>query len=224
MTNYLPCEIITTQDKIDASVIWLHGLGANGHDFVPIVPELALPNDMGIRFVFPHAPSLPVTINGGMTMPAWYDITNMSIEREIDVEQLVASSNAITDLIEREEKLGIPSHRIILAGFSQGGAVAYHTALSYHKPLAGLMALSTYFATRDSIKLHDANQSIAIFIGHGTQDRIVPEVLGKQAADKLASLGCKADYRQYPVEHGVHPVEIRDISAWLQSLLKPVQS
>jgi len=149
--DYLPCEIIETRANPDSAVIWLHGLGADGHDFVPIVPELQLPDSMGVRFVFPHAPSIPITINGGMVMPAWYDIMAMSMEREIDTQQIMASADAVVALIEREIAQGIGSDRIVLAGFSQGGAVCYQAALAYNKPLAGLMAMSTYFATHKTI-------------------------------------------------------------------------
>jgi len=215
--NYLPCEIVETQSDVSAAVIWLHGLGANGHDFVPIVPELQLPSTLGVRFVFPHAPSIPVTINGGMVMPAWYDILSMTMEREIDTEQILISSDAVVALIERELERGIPSDRIVLAGFSQGGAVVYQTALTYDKPLAGLMAMSTYFATHNTIVPHAANSEIPIHIFHGTHDQVVPEVMGKNAFDALSALGHTPIYAAYPMEHSVHPDEIRDISKWLQA-------
>ncbi|NRB39040.1 MAG: dienelactone hydrolase family protein [Pseudomonadales bacterium] len=220
---YLPCEIIETQTgpeaKIDAAVIWLHGLGATGHDFVPIVPELKLPAQMGVRFVFPHAPSIPVTINGGMSMPAWYDILAMDIERKIDDQQIMASSDAIKALIEREISHGIKSERIVLAGFSQGGAVVYQTALSYNKPLAGLMAMSTYFATFKTLVPSAANKNLPIHVFHGTQDQMVPEAMGKKAMEVLELLGHKPSYKNYPMGHEVHPQEIKDISSWLQQVL-----
>ena len=160
--SLLPCLEINPTSTATASVIRLHGLGADGNDFAPIVPEFNLPADLPIRFVFPHAPSIPVTINGGFVMPAWYDILEMNIDRKVDEAQLVASSDEIEKLIEREIERGVPSERIILIGFSQGGAVAYQTALSYKKPLAGLLALSTYFATSDSIELSDSNKNLPI--------------------------------------------------------------
>ncbi len=215
----LQCEVIEIGEVIDSAVIWLHGLGASGHDFVPIVPELRLPESMSTRFIFPHAPSIPVTINGGMVMPAWYDILSMSIEREIDTSQILASAAAITVLIEKEIARGIPSERIILAGFSQGGAVAYQTALSYGKPLGGLMAMSTYFATHDTIVLNEANKKLPIHIFHGSYDPIVQEILGKQAYEVLTRLGFAPKYKSYPMEHSVHPQQIIDISAWLQGAL-----
>ena len=217
--SYLPCEIIETKKDVDAAVIWLHGLGANGHDFVPIVPELQLPESMGIRFVFPHAPSIPITINGGMVMPAWHDILAMSMEREIDTEQIMVSSDAVIALVEREIAQGISSDRIVLAGFSQGGAVCYQAALSYKKPLAGLMAMSTYFATHKTIVPSVANKSLAIHLFHGTNDPMVPEEMGKHALEVLTLLGHEPAYKTYPMEHAVHPQEIQDISAWLQQVL-----
>lgn len=218
--NYLPCEIVETGDTIDAAVIWLHGLGASGHDFVPIIPELKLPSQLGIRFVFPHAPSIPVTINGGMVMPAWYDILAMEIEREIDTEQIMASSQAVIDLLEREIARGIKPERIVLAGFSQGGAVVYQAALSYQQTLAGLMVLSSYFATHKTLVSAAANQHIPIHIFHGSHDPMVPEAMAKHALAALEDLGHKPAYKTYPMAHEVHPQEISDISEWLQQVLK----
>lgn len=215
----LPCVEIEPNLPANASVIWLHGLGANGHDFEPIVPELNLPSELHIRFVFPHAPSIPVTINGGMVMPAWYDILEMSIDRKIDTVQIEKSSNAIKDLIEREIERGMPTERIVIAGFSQGGAVAYETALSYHKPLAGLITLSTYLATHSTLKRHESNQQIKTFIGHGVQDPVVPEILGQQAVNKLKEWGYTPDYKTYPMAHAVCAKEIQDISTALSAML-----
>jgi len=217
--NYLPCEIVETKSTVDAAVIWLHGLGASGHDFVPIVPELRLPSELGIRFIFPHAPSIPVTINNNMVMPAWYDILAMDMEREIDVDQIMASSAAIIDLIEREISNGIASDRIVLAGFSQGGAVCYQAALTYDKPLAGLMAMSTYFATAKNFVASDINKSMPIHLFHGSMDPMVPEVMGQQALEAVRSLGFEADYKSYPMAHEVNPQEIADVSEWLRKIL-----
>lgn len=220
-TPLLPCVEIEPNLLANASVIWLHGLGANGHDFEPIVPELNLPANLHIRFVFPHAPSIPVTINGGMVMPAWYDILDMSIDRKIDVAQIERSSQAIKHLIEREVERGIPTERIVIAGFSQGGAVAYEVALSYDKPLAGLITLSTYLATQGTLKRHEANKNIPTLIGHGIQDPVVPEVLGQQAQAKMKEWGYKLDYKTYPMAHAVCAKEIQDISAMLSKVLTP---
>lgn len=217
--NFLPCEIVETQKNVDATVIWLHGLGANGHDFVPIVPQLQLPTTMAVRFVFPHAPSIPVTINGGMVMPAWYDILSMDGDRETDPKQIQASAQAVIDLVEKEISQGISSDRIVLAGFSQGGAVVYQAALSYDKPLAGLMAMSTYFATHKTLVPSAANQQIPIHIFHGTQDPMVPPAMATHALEALKALGHDPLFKTYPMGHEVHPQEISDISTWLQQVI-----
>jgi phospholipase/carboxylesterase len=215
----LPALEVETGDQPDATVIWLHGLGADGHDFEPIVPELQLPASLAVRFIFPHAPQIPVTINGGFVMPAWYDILEMSIDRKVDTPQLEASAAAIDAFIERERGRGIDSKRIIVAGFSQGGAVAYECALRHPEPLGGLMALSTYFATQKTVQRSVANQSLPILVCHGVMDPVVPEVLGRQALTALTDNGYKADYKTYPMEHSVNAAEIQDISAWLQQRL-----
>ena len=219
--TYLPCLEVEPENTATASIIWLHGLGANGHDFAPIIPDLKLPADLSVRFIFPHAPSLPVTINNGYVMPAWYDITEMSIEREVDVKQLLVSSEAIAALIDREVERGVDSKHIIVAGFSQGGAVAYQCALTYPKPLAGILALSTYFATQSIIQLSTENTQIPILITHGRLDPVVPEVLGRMARDHLLTLGYPVDYKTYPMEHSVCMDEIRDMGEWIASVLAP---
>ncbi len=218
----LDCEILEPGGTADAAVIWLHGLGASGHDFVPVVPHLGLPDNHGVRFVFPHAPEIPVTINGGTVMPAWYDILAMSLEREIDLNQIESSSAAVRELIQRELDAGIPSERIVIAGFSQGGAVAYHTALSYPKPLAGLMALSTYFATAREVSLSEANRALPIAVFHGTRDPMVPETMGHTASQILQSMGFAPKYRSYPMQHEVCMEEIEDIGRSLKDWLKLV--
>ncbi len=216
--SLLPYLEIETQANPTASVIWLHGLGATGHDFEPIVPELKLSD--AVRFVFPHAPNRAVTVNGGMVMPAWYDIISIDIERRIDSQQIMLSADAIGKLIDQEIERGISSDRIFIAGFSQGGAVAYQTALSYPKPLGGLIALSTYFATSDSIELSQANQSLPVFIGHGTMDNVVLETLGLQAKQTLEAMNYQPEYYTYPIAHSVCMEEIKEISEWLQKQLK----
>ena len=217
--EYLPCIELETARPADATVIWLHGLGADGHDFEPIVPELRLPDSAAIRFIFPHAPSIPVTINAGYVMPAWYDIKAMDLDRHVDEAQLQASAGAIRNFIDREIERGIDSRRIIIAGFSQGGAVAYETALSYPRPLGGLLALSTYFATEKSVQLAEANQGLPIRIYHGSFDPIVPEILGRRSLERLQSLGYDVQYRTYPMEHAVCPQEIGDIASALRECL-----
>lgn len=217
--DYLPCIEIEPSGPANAAVIWLHGLGADGHDFEPIVPELRLPGNAAIRFIFPHAPAIPVTINAGYVMPAWYDIKAMDLDRSVDEPQLRASAKAIRDFVDREIERGIDSRRVIVAGFSQGGAVAYEMALSYPKPLGGLLCLSTYFATADSIELADANRSLPIRIYHGTADPIVPELLGRRSNERLQALGYDTQYRTYPMEHSVCLEEIADIAAFLRQRL-----
>ena len=215
----LPAIEFETRENPDCSVIWLHGLGADGNDFAPIVPELRLPQDMGIRFIFPHAPQIPVTVNGGFVMPAWYDIIEMQIDRMVDTDGLLASADAIAELMKREYERGISSTSLVLAGFSQGGAVAYQAALSHDKPLAGLLAMSTYFATADLTEYHPANRTIEIEIQHGLHDPVVPELLGRRAKGLLEDKGYAPGYRTYPMEHGVCPDQITDISGWLQKAL-----
>jgi len=219
--NYLPCVEVQPKLSANAAVIWLHGLGADGHDFEGIVPQLYLPEALAIRFIFPHAPSIPVTINGGLKMPAWYDILEMSFERQIDLTALNSSAKQIQALIDREIERGIPADRIVIAGFSQGGAVAYQTALTYPKPLAGLLAMSTYFATKESIQLSDANKRLDIKIMHGSQDPVVNPRLGEQALRSLTEMGFQPSYKSYIMEHCVCGAQITDISAWLVKLLAP---
>jgi len=217
--NLLPCVEIETNPSVTASIIWLHGLGANGHDFEPIVPELGLPKQAGVRFVFPHAPSIPVTINGGMIMPAWYDILDTSIDRKIDHAQIIVSANRVQALVDREIERGVDSRRIVLAGFSQGGAVAYHVALTSAKPLAGLMALSTYLATHEAITAASDNLNMPVLVCHGLYDTVVPEFLGKHAITTLTGMGYAPEYRTYPMQHSVCAEEVGDISAWLHKIL-----
>jgi len=207
---------IETNPNPTASVIWLHGLGASGHDFEPVVPELGLPADAAVRFIFPHAPNLPVTINGGMRMPAWYDIKAMDIDRIVDTEQLKASSDAVGRLIDQEIERGVKSENIIIAGFSQGGAVAYELGLSYPKRLAGILALSTYFATAKTVEVSDANRGIPINIYHGTRDPMVPESLGRLSVETLKEMGFEPAYRTFPMEHSVCLEEVQDIGGFIR--------
>lgn len=217
--SFLPAIEQETRSNPDASVIWLHGLGADGHDFAPIVPELNLPKELGIRFVFPHAPAIPVTVNGGYVMPAWFDILEMDIDRKVDSAQLLVSAEAVNRLVDRELERGVASRRIVLAGFSQGGAVAYQVSLSHSLPLGGLIAMSTYFATSDTIALSDANRTLPIEIQHGSYDPVVPPELGIRAAEFLKDRGYSVAFRTYPMDHSVCPQQIGDISAALQRFL-----
>jgi phospholipase/carboxylesterase len=217
--SLLPCIEVEPQQKATASVIWLHGLGADGNDFVPIIPELKLPESLQVRFVFPNAPSIPITINAGHIMPAWYDIIEIDIERKVDNSQLLASAEQIKLLIDREIDRGIPSSKIVLAGFSQGGAVSYQTALTYMQPLAGLLCLSTYFATHAIITPNIANKQLPIQIMHGSRDPMVPIAQGEKAHQLLTTMGYKTEYKTYPMEHSVCPDEITDIAHWLVKIL-----
>lgn len=216
----LDCIEIDTNSNPDAAVILLHGLGASGDDFVPIVQALQLPPGAGIRFIFPHAPEIPVTINGGMIMPAWYDILEMGLDRKVDHSQIQESAEAVSDIIEREMSRGISSNRIIIAGFSQGGAVGYEVALSSPHTLGGLIAMSTYFATADNITINLANAKLPIQIFHGTADPVVPEALGQKAKEQLESMGYAPGYTTYPIDHTVCLEEIEETARLLQEWLK----
>jgi phospholipase/carboxylesterase len=205
----------------DASVIWLHGLGADGHDFEPIVPQLGLAQGHGVRFIFPHAPIRPISINGGMEMRGWYDIADMGLERKTDEHGIRESSEAVALLIDKEIGAGISSRRIILAGFSQGGAIALHLGLRFPQRLAGILALSTYLPLPDSLQSEaaEAQQELPIFVGHGTQDPMVPEKLGSRTAQSLSIAGYTVEYKTYVMEHSVSADEIRDVSRWMQAQL-----
>lgn len=218
MTNLLETIELQTHDNCDWSVIWMHGLGADGSDFVPVVPELGLDPSVRIRFVFPNAPAIPVTCNGGYVMPAWYDIMSLDKDsRTVDVAGIVLSRQRIRDLIDREKELGIPSHRIFLAGFSQGGAVAYTTGLTHPEPLAGIVALSTYLPvpTLVSEEASEANRHTPIFIAHGSEDDVVAPELGLLARDFLQQHGYALQWREYPMPHSVCLEEMQDMGAWL---------
>lgn len=195
------------------SIIWLHGLGADGHDFVPIVDELDLP--VAVRFIFPHAPEMPVTINNGYVMHAWYDIAGTSIDRKQDEAGIRASHAAIEALIAQEVARGTPPHRIFLAGFSQGGAIALHTALRLQTPLAGVLALSTYLPLADLAAAELTRHDTPIFMAHGRGDTIVQHALGIHSREKLITLGCQVEWHDYPMQHSVCAEELGDIRVWI---------
>lgn len=198
------------------AVIWLHGLGASGHDFVPVVPELQLPSNIGVRFLFPHAPERPVTVNGGYIMPSWYDIFSMELEREIDEEQIKVSAASVHAFIDHQIAAGINSRNILIFGFSQGGAVAYQAALTYPQPLGGLVAMSTYFATPHLCQLAPQNAELPILVQHGVMDSVVPESLGRQAVERLLEAGWQSQYKTYLMDHELCRSQIDDLSAWIQ--------
>lgn len=221
MTTLLPAIEMTSGPIPTAAVIWLHGLGASGDDFAAIVPELDLRGCPAIRFVFPHAPSIPVTINGGYVMPAWYDIRGADLVRREDEAGIRQSALAIEALIARELQRGIQPRRIVLAGFSQGCAMVLHTGLRHAQPLAGIMALSGYLPLADTLaaERHPANQHTPIFMAHGSEDPVVAPARAEASRDLLRPLGYTVQWHSYPMPHSVHPQEIRDISDFLRQVL-----
>lgn len=221
MTTGLECVEIAPSGPARASVIWMHGLGADGHDFEPIVPELRLPAGLGVRFVFPHAPVRPVTLNGGMPMRAWFDVRSLERGSALDLEGLNRSAAAVTDLIVREQALGIPTGRIVLAGFSQGGALALHVGLRHRARLAGIMGLSTFMPTADTLAAErsEANADVPIFLAHGTQDPLLPLPLAQSMHASLDALGYAVQWHEYPMAHAVCAREVADIAAWLAQVL-----
>jgi len=211
----LPTVEIATGDAPELAIIWLHGLGADGHDFEPIVPELNLP--FPARFVFPHAPVRPITVNGGMEMRAWYDIVGFGLNVRQDAAGIRDSAAAVTRLIDREIERGVPASRVVLAGFSQGGAIALHTALRETRPLAGIMALSTYLPLGESLPAERsaANASVPIFMAHGTADPLLPLALAEGSRRTLEALGYAVDFHVYPMPHSVCMEEVAAIAVWL---------
>lgn len=205
---------------VNAVIIWLHGLGADGHDFEPLVPQLGL-LERGVRFVFPHAESQPVTVNGGYVMPAWYDIRLPDLRREVDQAGIRASMQRIAALIAAERARGLPSERIVLAGFSQGGAIALQTGLSYPEPLAGILALSTYLPMPEVLRqeISPSNRHMNVFIGHGREDPIAPLALAEATQRELQALGCAVQWHSYAMPHSLCEAEIADIRAWLYERL-----
>ena len=211
-----PIEI-DTGPQPTASIIWLHGLGADGHDFEPIVPELGLSGSPAVRFVFPHAPYRPVTVNGGATMRAWYDIAIDERGFRQDEAHIRDSEQTLRRLIEQERERGIDSRRIVLAGFSQGAAIALHTGLRYPQALAGIMALSMPVPLPERIasELNAANARVPVFLAHGTQDQVVPYPMGEYGHHLLEQIGLPVEWHSYPMGHTVTQEEVADIRAWL---------
>jgi phospholipase/carboxylesterase len=221
MTEWVDALEVETAPKPGACVIWLHGLGADGHDFEPIVPVLDLPDTPGIRFVFPHAPMQSVTINGGMVMRAWYDVYGLEGVRREDEAGVRASQARVETLIAREKARGIPPAKLVLAGFSQGGAIALQTGLRHPERLAGIMALSTYLPLAGALaaEAHAANRDVPIFMAHGAHDPVIPLSRAAHARDLLAGQGYRVEWHEYPMAHAVCEAEIADISAWLRRVL-----
>lgn len=224
--NKLDYIEINPKTNAQKSVIWLHGLGADGHDFVPIVPELQLPTTLGVRFIFPHAPVMPVTLNNGYEMRAWFDIHGITPLAKIDKDGIAQSISSIQTLIAQEEARGITSENIVLAGFSQGAVIALITGLCFAKPLAGIMALSGFLPLVSDVlqNASSANAKIPILMAHGTQDMVVPYAFGKASCDALQSAGYSIDWHSYPMAHSVCAEEVNDMSQWLKKYLSLVKN
>lgn len=216
----IDCLEMNTGDEPEGSVIWLHGLGADGHDFEPMVPQLRLKSSLPLRFIFPHAPVRPVTLNGGMAMRAWYDLVSLERNSPQDLAGIEDSAETVKRLIQQEVDRGIPADKIVIAGFSQGGAVALYAALRYPERLAGLIALSTYLPKGEQLEAEAsaANRDLPIFMAHGAQDPVVHPELGEQSFRHLEKLGYPVKWRTYPMPHAVCPQEIEHIRAWLLHL------
>ena len=214
-------ELVTGADP-KGTVIWMHGLGADCWDFVSVVKELGLPADLPLRFIFPQAPSRPITINNGQIMPGWYDISMAQLQRKPDEPGVRQSQAAIEELIAREIGRGIAADKIILAGFSQGGAIALQTGLRYREALGGIMAFSTYLTLDDSLAAEAtiANANIPIFMAHGTEDQLIPLALAQSSRAKMAARGYKIEWHEYPMPHSVCMEEIEEIGVWIQARFK----
>ncbi len=218
--KYSDCVVVETNSEPRFSVIWLHGLGADGHDFEPIVAQIDLSDELkaaGVRFIFPHADTIPVTINGGMPMRAWYDIRGMDLRRDQDEKGISSSAERIISLLDMEISADRSPEQVLLAGFSQGGAMALHVGLRYQQRLAGIMALSCYLLFPEQIDdlNNPASAGMEIFAAHGIHDPVVPYSVGKKAARKLRDLGYAVEWHPYPAQHSVCMEEITDISNWL---------
>lgn len=219
MSEALPeyIEVSTGASDPVASIIWLHGLGADGHDFEPIVPGLGISEHQPVRFIFPHAPQRPITINGGMVMRAWYDIKGVDLSQRVDMDGIQESADLVEALIADEIERGISSDKIFLAGFSQGGAVVLYAGLRHTQPLAGIIALSTYMPLTESNESEfKADKSLPIFMAHGDFDPVVSITLGKQSYQALLTHGFKVEWHTYPMQHSVSAEEVSHIGSWIK--------
>ena len=216
----LPHVLAGHTENPQLTILWMHGLGADGHDFAPIVPQLESQLNAPVKFIFPHAPVRPVTLNGGMSMPAWYDIKSIGTTRDVSMDDMEESRKQIEAFIDAERSTGMRADQILLVGFSQGGAVAYHTGLRYSAPLAGIIALSGYIPvpSDDGSGYPEANKSMPILVGHGTRDPVVPLVLAEQAMEHLKQQGFSCAYKTYGMEHSVCAEEIDDIATFINEL------
>ncbi|MDG6777188.1 alpha/beta hydrolase fold domain-containing protein [Thiomicrorhabdus sp. zzn3] len=209
--------ILEPQGQVQSAVIWLHGLGADGEDFVGVVPQLDLPEEHGIRFVFPHAPYQEVTINGGATMRAWYDIRSMDLMGEVDAAGIRVACYQVYDLVQQQIRAGIAPQRIVLAGFSQGGLIALHAGLSYQQALGGILALSTYCPMYEQFYMH---RHMPIMMTHGLSDPVIPLPIADQSRKALEHKGYHVEWHTYPMQHQVCAEELDDISHWLRRVLQ----
>lgn len=209
--------IIETQPDPTAAVIWLHGLGADGNDFAPIIEQLQLPSHYAIRFIFPHAPVRPISINQGYPMPGWYDVSSLSIVEEEDEAGILESSAILTQMCQAQEAAGIPAERLIVAGFSQGGAIALHCGCRYPKQLAGIMALSTYMPLPDTLadEISEDAAETPVFMAHGREDEVIAYDYGKNSAEQMEALGMPVEWYEYDMGHSVCTEEIHHIRQWL---------
>lgn len=219
MSRTPPPVIIAPNAPSKHTVIWLHGLGADGHDFEPVIPALSLPKGLAVKFILPHAPIQPVTLNGGMPMRAWFDLYGLDFKTQQDKQGIARATASLTTLIENEIAAGIPASNIVLVGFSQGGALALHTALSYPRSLGGVIGLSTVLPLADQIEthLHTANATLPIFLAHGSLDPVLSINLGLMTKERLEELGYTVDWHEYPIGHTLCGAEIDAISQWLQT-------
>ena len=224
-TDLLDAVVISPSGPARAAILWLHGLGADGHDFAPLIPQLGIVEQLGVRVILPHAPRRPVTVNGGMVMPAWYDIAGTDFRRREDRAGLRTSEQQLRALIEREISRGIAAERILLAGFSQGGALVLHTGLRYPRRLAGIMVLSAYLPLADTLPAEaaEANRTVPLMMAHGTHDPVVPLPLAEQSRDLLQQQGYTVTWHTYAMAHAVCPEELLDIRAWLLECLAAPQ-
>ena len=217
-----PPVVVESSRPAKAAVVWLHGLGADGHDFEPVAAELSRGGLDDVRFVFPHAPVRPVTINGGMAMRAWYDIAGPELDRRADEDGVRESADVARALVDAQIAAGIPAQRIVLAGFSQGGAIALHAGLRLPFPIAGILALSTYLPVPQTLasQAHEANRNVPIFLAHGSQDPVIALALSERSRATLSDLGYVVEVHTYPMPHSVCAEEVRDIADWLSRVFR----
>jgi len=221
MRELLPFESVKTAERTEYTIIWLHGLGADGNDFVPLVPELRLPESLAIKFIFPHAPVRPITINNGYEMRAWFDMFSLDKSNNTDESDLLTTVGWINQFIDQEIESGVPSTKILLAGFSQGGVIALHAGLRYPSKLAGVMALSTYMPFDDNLfkQTSPEQKGLPIFAAHGMRDPVIPVASWQDYVPKLEAQGFDVEAHSYDMEHSLCAQEIQDVSKWLQRVL-----